>query len=112
MIAEVPEKRRDGKSSFVKLVSYVTLRDNVEMSETLSPEKPFVRKSRSESAIFNDLVGYATRNALPESVDVIATFPDGRQQLRCGDVITETNCFSLATAATEMNMVGMQNTRC
>lgn len=112
MIAEVPEKRRDGKSSFVKLVSYVTLRDNVEMSETLSPEKPFVRKPRSESAIFNDLVGYATRNALPESVDVIATFPDGRQQLLCGDVITETNCFSLATAATEMNMVGMQNTRC
>lgn len=112
MIAEVPEKRRDGKSSFVKLVSYVTLRDNVEMSETLSPDKPFVRKPRSEAAIFNDLVGYATRNSLPESTDVIATFPDGRQQLKCGDVVTETNCFSLATAATEMNMVGTQNTRC
>jgi hypothetical protein len=112
MIAEVPPKRRDGKSSFVKLVSYVTIRDDVEMSETLSPENPFVRKSRSEAAIFNNLVEYATRNPLPESVDVIATFPDGRQHLWCGDVITETNCFSLATAASEMNMVAMQNTRC
>lgn len=112
MIAEVPPKRRDGKSSFVKLVSYVTVRDDVEMSETLSPEKPFMRKPRSESAIFNSLVDYATRNPLPESVDVIATFPDGRQHLRCGDVIAEMNCFSLATAATEMNMVALQNTHC
>lgn len=112
MIAEVPPKRRDGKSSFVKLVSYVTVRDDVEMSETLSPEKPFMRKPRSESAIFNNLVDYATRNPLPESVDVIATFPDGRQHLRCGDVIAEMNCFSLATAATEMNMVALQNTHC
>ncbi|TGC21139.1 TraI/MobA(P) family conjugative relaxase [Escherichia sp. E1130] len=112
MIAEVPPKRRDGKSSFVKLVSYVTVRDDVEMSETLSPEKPFMRKPRSESAIFNNLVDYATRNPLPESVDVIATFPDGRQHLRCGDVIAEMNCFSLATAATEMNMVALQNKHC
>lgn len=112
MLAVVAERRRDGKSSFVQLVSYTILRDDVEMSETLSPEKPFVRKSRSEDKIFNDLVGYATRNALPDSQDVIATFPDGRQQVRCDKVICETNCFSLATASTEMDMVAMQNTRC
>ncbi|WP_272689613.1 TraI/MobA(P) family conjugative relaxase [Providencia sp. PROV033] len=112
MIAEVPPKRRDGRSSFVKLVSYITLRDDVEMSETLSPDKPFVRQSRAEAKIFNDLVDYATRNPLPESVDVMATYPDGRQHLRCGDVIVETNCFSLATAATEMNMVALQNRHC
>lgn len=112
MLAKVPEKRRDGSSSFNKLVSYLILRDDVEMGETLSPEKPFVRKSRSESAIFNGLVEYATRNALPDSTDVIATFSDGRQQLRCGDVLTETNCFSLATSAAEMNMVAMQNRHC
>ncbi|MGL4351045.1 MAG: TraI/MobA(P) family conjugative relaxase, partial [Plesiomonas shigelloides] len=47
-----------------------------------------------------------------DSTDVIATFPDGRQQLRCGDVLTETNCFSLATSAAEMNMVAMQNRHC
>ena len=112
MLAVVAERRRDGKSSFVQLVSYTILRDDVEMSETLSPERPFVRKSRSEDKIFNDLVGYATRNALPDSQDVIATFPDGRQQVRCDNVICETNCFSLATASTEMDMVGVQNTRC
>lgn len=112
MLAVVAERRRDGKSSFVQLVSYTILRDDVEMSETLSPERPFVRKSRSEDKIFNDLVGYATRNALPDSQDVIATFPDGRQQVRCDKVICETNCFSLATASTEMDMVAVQNTRC
>lgn len=112
MLAVVAERRRDGKSSFVQLVSYTILRDDVEMSETLSPDRPFVRKSRSEEKIFNDLVGYATRNALPDSQDVIATFPDGRQQVRCDKVICETNCFSLATASTEMDMVAAQNTRC
>ena len=112
MLAVVAERRRDGRSSFVQLVSYTILRDDVEMSETLSPESPFVRKSRSEDKIFNDLVGYATRNALPDSQDVIATFPDGRQQVRCDNVICETNCFSLATASTEMDMVAVQNTRC
>lgn len=112
MLAVVAERRRDGKSSFVQLISYTILRDDVEMSETLSPDKPFVRKSRAEDKIFNDLVGYATRNALPDSQDVIATFPDGRQQVRCDKVICETNCFSLETSSTEMDMVAMQNTRC
>lgn len=112
MLAVVAERRRDGKSSFVQLVSYTILRDDVEMSETLSPEQPFIRQSRSEYHIFNDLLGYATRNALPDSQDVIATFPDGRQQVRCDQVICETNCFSLATASTEMDMVTIENTRC
>jgi hypothetical protein len=112
MLAVVAERRRDGKSSFVQLISYTILRDDVEMSETLSPDKPFVRKSRAEDKIFDDLVGYATRNALPDSQDVIATFPDGRQQVRCDKVICETNCFSLETSSTEMDMVAMQNTRC
>lgn len=112
MLAVVAERRRDGRSSFVQLVSYTILRDDVEMSETLSPERPFIRQSRSEYHIFNDLVGYATRNALPDSQDVIATFPDGRQQVRCDQVICETNCFSLATASTEMDMVTIENTRC
>lgn len=112
MLAVVAERRRDGKSSFVQLISYTILRDDVEMSETLSPEKPFVRKSRAEDKIFNDLVGYATRNALPDSQDIIATLPDGRQQVCCDKVICETNCFSLETSSTEMDMVAMQNTRC
>lgn len=112
MLAVVAERRRDGKSSFVHLVSYTILREDLEMAETRSPDKPFIRKSRSEEAIFNDLVNYATQNALPDSQDVIAIFPDGRQWLRCDKVLCETNCFSLATASTEMDMVAMQNARC
>lgn len=112
MLAVVADRRRDGKSSFVQLISYTILRDDVEMSETLSPDKPFIRQSRAEAKIFNDLVGYATRNALPDSQDVIATFSDGRQQVRCDNVICETNCFSLETSSTEMDMVAVQNTRC
>lgn len=112
MLAVVPPKRRDGNSSFVKLVSYTVCREDVSLSETLSPDNPTFRRPRSEEAIFNNLVGYATRNALPDSEDVIATFPDGRQQVKFDKVICETNCFSLASAASEMNMVAMQNTRC
>jgi hypothetical protein len=112
MLAIVAERRRDGKSSFVQLVSYTILREDIEVVETLSPDKPFIRKSRSEEAIFNDLVQYATRNALPDSQDVIAIFPDGRQRVRCDQVICETNCFSLATASVEMDMVATQNSRC
>lgn len=112
MLAVVAEKRRDGRSSFVTLVSYTILRDDVKMSETLSPDRPFVRQSRSEEKIFSDFVGYATRNTLPDSPEVIARFPDGRQQLRCGNVICETNCFSLSSASTEMDMVAAQNAHC
>ncbi|WP_425339058.1 relaxase/mobilization nuclease domain-containing protein, partial [Buttiauxella gaviniae] len=112
MLAVVPPKRRDGNSSFVKLVSYTVCREDVSLSETLSPDTPTFRRPRSEEAIFNNLVGYATRNALPDSEDVIATFPDGRQQVKFDKVICETNCFSLASAASEMNMVAMQNSRC
>lgn len=112
MLAVVPERRRDGRSSFTQLVTYTICRDELKMDETLSPDKPTVRRSRSKEAIFNDLVEYATRNSLPDADNIIATFPDGRQQARFDKVVCETNCFSLATAATEMNMVASQNTRC
>ncbi|OAT14658.1 DNA relaxase [Buttiauxella noackiae ATCC 51607] len=112
MLAVVPPKRRDGNSSFVKLVSYTVCREDVNLSETLSPDNPTFRLPRSEEAIFNNLVSYATRNALPDSDDVIAMFPDGRQQVKFDKVVCETNCFSLASAASEMNMVAMQNARC
>lgn len=112
MLAVVPEKRRDGRSSFTQLVTYTICREDVRLDETLSPDKPTVRRSRSKEAIFNNLVDYATRSALPDAENIIATFPDGRQQARFDNVVCETNCFSLATAATEMNAVAVQNSRC
>jgi hypothetical protein len=112
MIAKVPEKRTDGGSSFLQLIAYATLRDELKMDEALSPETPCVRKSRSEAAVYSELMAYAARNPLPDSDDVIATFDDGRQRVQCGNVVAETNCFSLATASAEMNMVARQNRRC
>lgn len=63
MIPIVPEKRRDGRSSFIQLVSYLTLRDEDKPDLPISPENPYVRPSRSKAAIFDRLVGYLDRNA-------------------------------------------------
>ncbi|MEN3262460.1 TraI/MobA(P) family conjugative relaxase [Sodalis endosymbiont of Spalangia cameroni] len=112
MIPVVPEKRRDGRSSFLQLVSYVSLRDDITLDTPISADAPVMRPSRSKEAIFDRLVDYIDRNAAPENQVVIAEFPDGRQQVRSGHVVCETNCFTLATAAAEMNMVAAQNTRC
>jgi hypothetical protein len=105
-------KRKDGRSSFTKLVTYVSLRDDKKLTETLSPDMPFVRPSRSNEVIFDRLVDYMAREEGADTHQMIAMSSDGRQQVRCGDVMCETNCFSLETAAAEMNMVSHQNVRC
>lgn len=113
MIAKIVEKRRDGRSSFIQLISYVTLRDDDnKLNSSLSEDNLYQRKSRSKEAIFNQLVDYIDRNSSLESQHIIATFPDGRQQVRCDSVVCETNCFSLESSSAEMNAVAMQNTRC
>lgn len=112
MIPKVADPRRDGKSSFVKLVTYVTIRDDVKMSETLSPDRPFTRQSRSNESNFRNLITYIDRQAEREDEVLLAEFPDGRSQVKSGDVVCETNCFSLQTAAAEMNAVAMQSRRC
>lgn len=108
MIPKVADKRRDGKSSFVQLVTYVTIRDDVKMSETLSPDTPFVRSSRSNESSFSRLINYIDRESEQASELIIAEFPDGRQQVRSGEVVCETNCFSLQSAAAEMNAIAAQ----
>ncbi|WP_285142706.1 TraI/MobA(P) family conjugative relaxase [Serratia ureilytica] len=112
MIPIVPEKRRDGRSSFIQLVSYLTLRDEDKPDLPISPENPYVRPSRSKAAIFDRLVGYLDRNAGGDQQTLLAMFADGTQQVKSGEVVCETNCFSLETASAEMNTVAMQNTRC
>ncbi|MGR7464157.1 TraI/MobA(P) family conjugative relaxase [Klebsiella aerogenes] len=107
----VPGKRRDGGSSFVKLITYISVRDEKKLDETLSPDMPFVRPSRSKEMVFDRLVDYIKRTALPEGEHIIETFPDGRQQVYFDNVACETNCFSLDTAAAEMNMVAEENVR-
>ncbi|WP_387691515.1 TraI/MobA(P) family conjugative relaxase [Photorhabdus sp. RM71S] len=112
MIPIVPEKRRDGRSSFLQLVSYLSLREDVKLDESVSSDAPVMRLSRSNEAIFDRLVDYIDRSAALEAQVVVTEFPDGRQQVISGNVVCETNCFSLDTASAEMNMVAAQNTRC
>ncbi|HEY3591124.1 MAG TPA: TraI/MobA(P) family conjugative relaxase [Buttiauxella sp.] len=112
MIPIVPEKRKDGRSSFIQLVSYLTLREEEKPEISLSPENPYVRPSRSKEAIFDRLVDYLDRNASVADQTILGTFDDGTQQVKSGDVVCETNCFSLETASAEMNSVALQNTRC
>jgi hypothetical protein len=112
MIPIVPEKRRDKKSSFLQLISYLTLRDDVKLDDTVSPDAPVIRMPRSKEAIFDRLVDYIDRSYDADCQVVLQEFPDGRQQVLSGTVACETNCFSLDTASAEMNMVAAQNTRC
>lgn len=112
MIVIVPEKRRDGKSSFLTLVSYLTLREDVRLAEPVSPDAPVMRMSRSKEAIFDRLVDYIDRNNNAVTQTPVKEFADGRSQVLSGSVACETNCFSLDTASAEMNIVAAQNTRC
>ncbi|EID9852100.1 mobilization protein MobA, partial [Salmonella enterica] len=112
MIVIVPEKRRDGKSSFLTLVSYLTLREDVRLAEPVSPDAPVMRMSRSKEAIFDRLVDYIDRSQNAVTQTPVKEFADGRSQVLSGNVACETNCFSLDTASAEMNMVAAQNTRC
>ncbi|EBD3901240.1 mobilization protein MobA [Salmonella enterica] len=112
MIPIVPDKRRDKKSSFLQLISYLTLREDVKLDDTVSPDAPVMRMPRSKEAIFDRLVDYIDRSHDADSQVLLQTFPDGRQQVMSGNVACETNCFSLDTASAEMNMVAAQNTRC
>ncbi|CNB82165.1 TraI/MobA(P) family conjugative relaxase [Yersinia similis] len=112
MIVVKPKKRRDGKSSFLKLVAYVTLRDDEKPDEAIDPSHPAWRPSKSKEAIFGRLIDYIHRDGDEEKLHITETFPDGRHQVIFDSVLCETNTFSVATAAVEMQAVALQNTRC
>lgn len=109
----IPEKRKDGFTSFVKLVSYISARDDKHQPEDEVTASPSVAPSQANQAVFDRLVNYIERAAdTAHQASVTEEFPDGRQRLFMGSVPCETNCFSLETAAAEMNLVARGNTRC
>ncbi|ELM7066010.1 hypothetical protein Q2W55_004829, partial [Salmonella enterica] len=59
MNAIIPKKRRDGKSSFEDLVSYVSVRDDLEDEELQALSS--VQSELSHRSRFSRLVDYATR---------------------------------------------------
>ncbi|NHB98207.1 TraI/MobA(P) family conjugative relaxase [Photorhabdus stackebrandtii] len=112
MIIRIPEKRRDGKSNFLQLIAYAVIRDEDKPDTPIEPEHPGWRRPRSKDAIFNHLVNYISRNGESDIQQIMHTDLNGYTQILFDGVMCETNCFSIATASVEMNVVALQNTRC
>lgn len=112
MIGIIPPKRRDGKSSFLKLVAYSAIRDEDKPDVPLEPDHPDWRRPKAKDEIFNRLLDYVTRSGDENIMRTLSTDEYGRQRVLFDGVLCETNTFSLATAAVEMNAVALQNSRC
>lgn len=108
----VPQKRKDGGTSFLKLVSYVTDRAGKPSNDDEVTDAPGRVSSESRKASFDRLVEYIDRSDETDApYRVTDQFADGRQRILSGEVACETNAFSLETAAAEMNIVASQNRR-
>lgn len=103
MIPVIPPKRKDGKSSFGDLVSYVSVRDEEKnddlleaiKSSGLKPEMP--HRSR-----FSRLVDYATKLRDESFISLVDVMPDGGEWVNFYGVTCFHNCTSIETAADEM----------
>lgn len=94
----------------MKLVSYLSQREDKPSAEGVVTDEPDAPRSSTKKASFDRLVDYIDRSGADDApVRVLEQFPDGRQRVLAGDVACETNAFSLETAAAEMNMVAAQN---
>ena len=106
----IPPKLRNRSTSFVKLVTYLTQREDKPSGKQVLTDTPKSARSESSQAVFDRLVDYIDREGTEDApVRVLETFSDGRQRVQVGDVACGTNAFSYETAAAEMNMVAAQN---
>lgn len=109
----IPPKRRDKKTSFRKLVNYVSTRDEKKTNEAVAHDQ--VHSSGAEYVAtpgFGQLVDYVGRKRISPSTEIISISPEEIQRVLSGEVLCETNCFSLETAASEMNLTASQNRHC
>lgn len=109
----IPPKRRDKKTSFRKLVEYVSTREENKNAEQVQPEPAHTPNAGSTATPgFGQLVDYVGRKNISPASEIISISPEGIQRVLSGEVLCETNCFSLEAAASEMNMTAMQNRHC
>ncbi|HGP2816827.1 TPA: relaxase/mobilization nuclease domain-containing protein, partial [Salmonella enterica] len=106
MNAIIPKKRRDGKSSFEDLVSYVSVRDDVEDEELHALSS--VQSELSHRSRFSRLVDYATRLRDESFVSLVDVMKDGCEWVNFYGVTCFHNCTSLETAAEEMEYTARQ----
>ncbi|ELI6477701.1 IncI1-type relaxase NikB, partial [Shigella sonnei] len=106
MNAVIPKKRRDGKSSFEDLVSYVSVRDDMTDEElNLSSSSQAEQPHRSR---FSRLVDYATRLRNESFVALVDVMKDGCEWVNFYGVTCFHNCTSLETAAADMEYIAQQ----
>ena len=109
----IPPKRRDKKTSFKKLVSYVSTREEKKSGEAVTHEATHTDGAEYVSTPgFGQLVDYVGRKLATTTTDIVSISPEGIQRVLSGEVLCETNCFSLDTAASEMNLTAAQNRHC
>ncbi|SFF37584.1 Relaxase/Mobilisation nuclease domain-containing protein [Kosakonia radicincitans] len=110
----IPPKRRDKKTSFKKLVNYVRTREKKNNSEVLAPDADAHVPGAGYVSTpgFGQLVDYVGRKSAAPASQVVSISPEGIQRVLSGEVLCETNCFSLDTAASEMNLTASQNRHC
>ncbi|MDE8558967.1 TraI/MobA(P) family conjugative relaxase [Pantoea vagans] len=106
----IPPKRRDKKTSFKKLVNYVSTREEKKSTEAVAPDSTGPEYVSTPG--FGQLVDYVGRkNAAPVS-EIVSISPEGIQRVLSGEMLCETNCWSLESAASEMNLTASQNRHC
>jgi len=110
----IPPKRRDKKTSFKTLVEYVSKREEKKNTDEVVPDKPVPVGSTEHVSTpgFGQLVEYVGRKKSASESEIVSISPEGIQRVLSGEVLCETNCFSLETAAAEMNMTAAQNRKC
>ncbi|HBT4779453.1 TPA: relaxase/mobilization nuclease domain-containing protein, partial [Klebsiella pneumoniae] len=113
MIAKVPDGRRDGRSSFLQLITYNCIRDELSPEEALREDARFRRPSRSREACFERLVEYIDRSQnAGEGEGTEIMLENGDSRIAVNGVVIQHNCFSLETAPVEMAATAMANRRC
>lgn len=108
----IPPKRRDGRSSFIQLVSYMSVRDDISLKDEIKEDQRFARPARSRSKVFERLVDYVSRNENLVESQLIAIDKRGNSRVSVEGVISQHNAISFESAALEMQSISDQNIRC
>ncbi|QOI58025.1 TraI/MobA(P) family conjugative relaxase [Rouxiella badensis] len=107
----IPPKRRDGRSSFVQLVGYVSVRDDISLKDEIKEDPRFKRPARARGKVFERLVEYMNRTESLAESQLISVDARGESRVSVDGVISQHNLLSLESTASEMNGVAMQNSR-
>ncbi|EMC5568313.1 relaxase/mobilization nuclease domain-containing protein, partial [Salmonella enterica] len=106
MVPVIPQKRRDGGSSFDDLVSYIVVRDHEEMDKKYQKvEACELRGSETKGNRFSRIVDYLCKERQSGVSSLEKVYKDGVFQENFHGVTCFHNCSSVETAVDEMQSV-------